>query len=68
MNSSIAHLQIPLYPCGMTGCCLSSQQKGAIKQHLRSLCYSSVSSTVSTAAILVSSSGLPVAYLQPKDM
>lgn len=64
MDSSIAHPEILPYPCGMTGCCLSSQQKGAIKKHLRSLCYSSVSSTVSTATNLGPCSGLPVGYLQ----
>lgn len=64
MNSSIAHLQIPSYPCGMTRCCLSSQQKEAIKKRLGSLCYSSVSPPVSTATVLGPSSGPPVGYLQ----
>lgn len=42
----------------------------AIKKHLRSLGYSSVSSTVSSATILGPSSGLAVGYsqLQSKDM
>lgn len=44
--------------------------EGAIKKHLRTLGYSPVSCTVSTATILGPSSGLPVGYLklQSKDM
>lgn len=63
MNSSMACSQIPPYPCGMTGRCLSSQQMGAIKKHLRSLGYS-FSPTVSTATILGPPSDLPVGHLQ----
>lgn len=67
LHSSSPDSSLPLWDDRMLPL-LSAE--GAIKKHLRSLGYSPVSSTVSTATILGPSSDLPVGYLhlQSKDM